>query len=99
MTRQIVVSPEAEEDIDRIDDWWRAYREKAPDLFAEELGRCFATVLTLPNAGRLQRGMSLPGVRRLTLRKTRVNVFYRLVNDEVHILALSGGAMNAAPSL
>lgn len=40
MTYEVIVSPEADEQLRQVsDDWWQANRPKAPDLFADEFVR------------------------------------------------------------
>ena len=99
MKRRIVVSPEAAEEIDSIDAWWRANRDKAPDLFATELERAFETIATVPLAGRLQRQVALRDVRRVVLRRTRFHVYYRLEGSEVHVLVVWGAIRGTEPDL
>jgi plasmid stabilization system protein ParE len=51
MTLPIIVSPEAEAQIQVIESWWRANREAAPDLFSQELAEAFANIRVAPEAG------------------------------------------------
>lgn len=99
MSNRLVVSPEADLQIDQIDDWWRANREKAPRLFQEELDRVFRLITSFPNAGRLQEEIELAGVRRVVLKKCKLHVYYRLLGQGVHVLALRGAVTDGIPDL
>ena len=75
MTLPVVVALEAERQTKLIDQWWRANRHAAPNLFRDE----FATALELiglpPLAGRRYRRTLPTEVRRVILRSTRYHVY------------------------
>ena len=99
MKHRILVSPEATAEILEIDTWWRANRDKAPDLFSQELAHVFDTIATLPLAGPLLRGSAVPGVRRAVLRKTRFHVYYRVEGAEVEVLVVWAAMRGGDPDL
>lgn len=99
MTRTVIVSPEAAAEIDEIDNWWRANRDKAPDLFAHELERTFEMLATAPGIGRLQRRLARPDVRRVVLRKTKFHVYYQAEGSIVEVLVVWGGRRGTEPVL
>lgn len=48
---KLVFTPTAEAQANEMDAWWRAHREKAPDLFARELADACEVIATTPTAG------------------------------------------------
>ena len=95
MTHRLIVSPEAEAQIDAIDAWWRANRAASPDLFAQELAEAFATI----EAGHRYPHPDVKGVRRVPLRTTRNHVYYVDAGEVVAILAVWGAIKKAGPDL
>lgn len=70
-------TPVCETQIAAIDDWWRANRPKAPDLFLDEVADTFALLESAPALGRPWSATDVPGVRRVVMRATRYHVYYR----------------------
>ncbi len=97
--RQVIVSPEAESQIRRIDSWWRSNRIASPHLFAEELAEAFATIAVAPDVGHRYPHPDVPGVRRLLLRATRHHVYYVTGANAVVIVAVWGSIKGAGPDL
>lgn len=52
MAKQVRTSPEADEHILELDTWWRENRDKAPDLFEQELAMAFRMISLAPYAGK-----------------------------------------------
>jgi plasmid stabilization system protein ParE len=67
MSRHAIVSPEAEAQINAIDSWWRANRQAAPHLFAEELAEAIRVLELAPQIGRRYPHPHVKGVRRVPL--------------------------------
>ena len=99
MTIPVIVSPEAEAQIEAIDSWWRENREAAPNLFVEELAQAFATIEAAPEAGHRYVHTEVKGVRRLLLRSTRHHVYYVATTDAAVILAVWGSIKGSGPNL
>ena len=99
MTTRVVTSPEADEDIRRIDAWWRDQRPAAPGLFAEELTEAIALVATTPEMGRRYAPAGVPGLRRVLLRATRYHVYYVTDGDLVTVLAIWSAVRGRSPRL
>jgi plasmid stabilization system protein ParE len=99
MTVRIVVTPEAEEQARAIDTWWRKERPAAPGLFTEELAAAFALLGDAPEAGRRYPHSTVSDVRRILLRSSRYHVYYRLLENEVVVLAVWSGVRGAGPEL
>ena len=99
MTQQIIVAPEAEAQIRRIDSWWRQNRIAAPHLFTEELAASFATIAIAPDVGHRYLHPDVPGVRRVLLRATRHHVYYVTGADAIVVVAVWGSIKGAGPDL
>ncbi|MBT9556644.1 MAG: type II toxin-antitoxin system RelE/ParE family toxin [Myxococcales bacterium] len=95
------VQPRAEQDIVRIDTWWRENRPGAPDLFYDEFERATEFLRSAPRIGRLDRATGLPGVRRYLIRATGHHIYYcfRDELDTVVILALWNAVSGHGPLL
>lgn len=73
---EVIVVPEAEAQVRKIDDWWRENRTAAPELFVQELAAAVALIQSSPQIGRRRRHPGLPGLRRVLLRSTRYHLYY-----------------------
>jgi len=99
MTLPIIVSPEAEAQIQVIESWWRANREAAPDLFSQELAEAFANIRVAPEAGHRYPHRARKGVRRVLLRATRHHMYYVASQERVIVLAVWGSVKKRGPKL
>jgi plasmid stabilization system protein ParE len=99
---KVVFSPQADAEADRALDWWLENRDKAPQLFEQELARAIAKLKETPRIGQriLTRGLNFE-VRFLLLPKTRFRLFYRVLPeaDLVEILRLWHTSRGAEPDL
>jgi plasmid stabilization system protein ParE len=93
MSVVVLTTPEADEQADRLDDWWRANREKAPNLFREELQHAVALLASTPDMGLRYRRRRIPGLRRLLLPLTKCHVYY--VHDENAAMVIMLGVGSA----
>jgi hypothetical protein len=90
---KVIVSPRAEAQIRRRREWWRQNRDKAPDLFEQELAEALERLehmaSTLPGWS-LQLGHA---IRRYRMPKTRCHLYLEVIDasGEVHVLAAGGG--------
>ena len=66
---KVELSDEAEAQAAEIDAWWRANREKALELFTDELEKALDDLADTPTLGVVYRPGD-PTVRRLLLQKT-----------------------------
>ena len=82
-----------------IDDWWRANRPKAPDLFVDELADTFALVEAAPMLGRPWTPTEVSGVRRVVMRATRYHVYFRMDGADVVVLAVWSAVRGRGPRL
>ena len=82
--------------------WWEQHREKAPQLFVEELGAIVAKLRDGADEER-QRYAARGGrvIWRILMPKTRHHIYYRLndVAGEVEILLIWSAVAGAAPDV
>ena len=97
--KAVRTSQQADLHILEIDAWWSRNRDKAPNLFMEELAAAFDLIGRHPMSGKLVRGVEHPGVRRLPLRKTRFHIYYLEIDDHVLVVAVWSGARGIGPDL
>lgn len=97
MRKPVLTTPVAELQILEMDAWWRENRDKAPDLFEEELDLALALLADSPGIGKRYPGHR--GVRRVLLRSTRNHVYYVEKDDCVLVLAVWGAVRGAGPDL
>lgn len=87
MSYEVRATAPARVQMETIAAWWLANRDKAPDLFEEELARAWALLEFAPLSGPHAPG-PLSGFRRLLLTKTRYHVYYTVDEDrrvvEIH---------------
>ena len=98
MSKPVVTTPKADAQILEIDAWWRDNRDRAPDLFEQELSLAFRMLSTEPGVGKRY---PHPGaeVRRLLLRSTRNHVYYVEQDDRVVVVAVWGAIKGSGPDL
>ncbi|MEA2570022.1 MAG: toxin ParE1/3/4 [Acidobacteriota bacterium] len=68
--------------------WRRKHRDKAPDAFDDDLAEGFLLIRREPGVGVPVRFGRRRDVRKLHLERIRYDVYYRVVRDEVRILAI-----------
>jgi plasmid stabilization system protein ParE len=98
LAKRLRTTPQADAHILDIDEWWRLNREKAPDLFEQELAAAFATIANMPTVGK-RYAHPTGGVRRVLLRSTRHHVYYMETEETVVVLAVWGAVQGAGPDL
>lgn len=94
--RQIVTTPEADEDASRIDEWWVAHRG-ASNLFLEELAGALALLGMEPGIGVRVEHRALPGLRRYLLRATHYHLYFVHTDDLVVIVGIWGATRGSLP--
>ena len=85
---RLLFSPEAEQDIERIDSWWRENRQKAPDLFAQELAKACEDIQRRPLILKPYTERRGVVIRRWLLKKTEQHVYYEadIKQDAITVL-------------
>jgi len=99
VSRTLIVAPQALRQIEALDGWWRENREKAPNLFREELAAAFETITEAPALGRRFEKMSGHDVRRVLMRSTRTHVYYVFDDARVSVVAVWGAIKGRGPDL
>ena len=99
MTFKVVTTPEAEEQIWAVGNWWLENRSAAPSLFSEELAAIFELLESVPHIGRSYRHPTVKNVRRVLLRSTRYHVYYVVHDDAVIVLAVWSAVRGSGPDL
>jgi toxin ParE1/3/4 len=84
MSVSMIVSPEAEADIESAQLWYEHQRAGLGDAFIEQLEAVFETISTHPEMFRIYRR----DVRRAMLRRFPYAVMYRVTTEGVHVLAV-----------
>ncbi len=98
MAKQLRTTPQADLLILELDAWWREHRDKAPDLFEQELSVAFRTIASSPEAGKRYKH-SDADVRRILMRATRNHVYYLERDDHVLVVAVWGAVKRSGPDL
>lgn len=98
---RLVFSPEADEDVDRVDTWWRENRLDAPRLFAEELAYTRDQILRNPLIYKPYCERNGVIVRRWLMRRTEQHIYYEidLEDDLVIVLRVWGARRRRGPRL
>jgi hypothetical protein len=95
----VVVPPRVDLAILEIDLWWRSNREKAPDLFEEELAGAIDLISGSPRVGMLQSHATLANLRRVLLRSTRFHVYDVASDTEITVVAVWSSFRGHGPDL
>lgn len=95
----IVIQRRVTREIEAVDQWWRANRSSAPDLFVTELERMLTAMALMPSLGAPASSERARGVRRVLLRATRYHVYYRVRDETLEVLALWHATRGTGPGL
>ena len=98
---KVRVTPEAEEQAEAIDAWWRDNRLDARELFVRELADAKALVAASPKVGTVYTMLDEQPVRKVFMPKTRHHLYYTYNQDqgEVVIHAVWGAPRKRGPKL
>lgn len=100
MTTRLIFTSRAVDMACEADDWWRANRPSAVNLFVEEFERATSLIAQFPRAGTPYKPRSGRGVRRMLMRQTGFFVYYRHAagdEDSVTILSVWSGHRGNPP--
>jgi plasmid stabilization system protein ParE len=92
-------TPEADDHVRAIDEWWRKHRTATLSLFLDELEDAFALIASAPHVGHPYRRSPAAGTRRVLLARTRYHVYYVPLGDELVILAVWHASRGSGPPL
>jgi plasmid stabilization system protein ParE len=98
---RVVSSPEASECLDRIDAWWRAHRDKNPNLFDDEVQRVVALLPGSPYMGHVYRVRRGVAFRRVLLERTHHYLYYWVDEESpvIEVVSIWGTPIEGAPPL
>jgi plasmid stabilization system protein ParE len=98
---KLLVTKPAARQLERIEAWWRANREKAPELFEEELGRAKEFLRSTPRLAKVHVIRGGREIRWLMLPRSKVKLYF-WVNEKagfVRIVSVWGGMRGRGPGL
>jgi hypothetical protein len=98
---KIFFTPEADEQAEFCDTWWREHRPATADLFARELAEAKALVMRVPNVGSRYTVLNEKPVRRVLLKKTDNHVYYVFdrERDRITVHSVWGARKERGPKL
>lgn len=99
MTKPVRTTLDADLQAVEIDLWWRQNRDKAPDLFEQELANALRTIASAPHVGKRIAHPQEPELRRVVLRSTRHHVYYVEREDYLLVVAVWGAIKGVGPDL
>jgi plasmid stabilization system protein ParE len=91
-------TPEADEQADKSDRWWREHRD-VHDLFARELAATIALLVGNPTLGTIYTVLHGQPMRKVLMPKTRHHVYYTTEGDEILVHAVWGAPRGRGPKL
>jgi len=85
----IIYSPEARACLSTINTWWRANRNKNPNLFDDEVERVTGLLENSPEIGHVYKVRGGVTIHRVLLEKTRHYLYYWIDEDDGVIVVAS----------
>jgi plasmid stabilization system protein ParE len=101
MSAEIIIVPEAEEQLRQVHLWWLENMEGAPSMFLDEFESLTALLRDASSIGQPFRRATRPGIRRLYMPRSKYWIYY-VHNSErsiVSILAVWSTRRGSAPRL
>ena len=95
---KVEFSDQAEDQVGRIDAWWRANRRAAQDLFTDELEAAVVALSETPTLGVGYQGASEP-VRRVLLPRTHYHLYFTQEADRLLVVAVWSAFRGSGPKL
>lgn len=92
-------TPRAESETEAKRKWWRENRDKAPDLFDDELDEAVTKIRADATTGAVFASSYPSTVRRVLMPKTKNNVFFAIIDGEIVILSIWGAPRCRGPKL
>jgi len=98
---RIRVSARAKSKIRSEDEWWRAERRDAPELFKEELAAAFGRILIAPKSRKPYAQVAGQTVWRTLMTRTEQHVYYTVDDaaDEIIVETVWGARRKRGPKL
>lgn len=98
---KVIFSPEARVCLITINTWWRANRDKNPNLFDDEVERISELLASSPTMGHVYKVRGGVTILRVLLSKTKHYLYYWLDEDDDAIVVVSvwGNPLRDGPPL
>jgi plasmid stabilization system protein ParE len=98
---KVDLTPEAEEQAERCDTWWREHRPATRDLFARELAEVKALLLVAPTIGPVRSMLDGQPVRRVLMTKTHTHFYYAVDRERslIKVFSIWGAPKGRGPRL
>ena len=98
---KVEIGGRARRQVERFDAWWRKNRDKAPELFEQELAKAEEFLATTPHLARqyvVRRGRL---IRWLLLPKTKVKLYFWMDEESatVNVISVWGSQRGREPRL
>lgn len=84
---EIVLTRQAQVQIQEAIAWWAKNRLSAPGAVREDLDRILSLLVVQPGIGSPARSGRLSGVRRATLSRIQYYVYYRVTSNSLEVLS------------
>jgi len=96
---RVLVTPEAEAQLDVRWEWWRDHREKAPDLFDEEFLAAVEHIGSAPGSFPIHVQRRGRTIRRCLMPKTRSHLYFEIDEQAgvAWVVAAAGGQRRRPP--
>ena len=101
MKHQVILVAEAEEQLHRANEWWASNRMSAPVLLIDEFEWSVSLLEEMPGIGAKFQRATIPGTRRILLRKSNHWVYYTIDPEHavVYVLAIWSALRGSDPPL
>jgi hypothetical protein len=98
---KVEASDRAHAQIERIDRWWRSQRDKAPELFKQELAKAEKFLAVTPHLATVYFERRDRVIRWVILPKTKVKLYVWIDEkaDVVHVVSAWSGKRGSGPKL
>jgi plasmid stabilization system protein ParE len=95
------VGKRAQQQANKIEQWWVENRPLAPTLFTDELERTFRYICHVANAGVRWPTSRRPTLRRILMPRSNNHVYFLVdePTETVHVLAVWGAPRGTTPKL
>jgi len=96
--RDVRFTATAQEHVRREKAWWLVNRDHA-DVFTQELEQALKIIAALPGAGAPYPQSTVPGIRRVYLRRVAAHLYYTFDDAQVIVRAIWGARRERGPEL
>lgn len=97
---RLEVTKRAQREAKRLAGWWLEHRDKAPELFEEELLAAYGVILSEPALGHTYAVSRGRRIQRVLMPRTKNHVYYHQKStDVVQVIAIWGAIRGRGPKL